>query len=341
MSIKQCITALCLLLFLSMSCLGQDLKEQMSAETQRLKKVLSTLNLSEEEAKNLKSIFKLTEDALQSGHLYLGLYRLQRAREFVMAFEYSKSKAEIEKLGVDGFEKEWQRLGQEMAEKERLLNTRRPVQLPLIARALTESSLSQVQPYYQSGRLYGLNTTIGSGFIYLGLASANLDFVQFCRQLGLTSKGVVRGLRSLEPELTSLEAQVVKAFGQPEAASQQVLYIRANATLKLAADLNREKRFAGALYKYLEACREFAAVSATDPDAQRLDLIRSQIELFRTRLSSGNTDHSLGLFYLEMAQSALASGNESPGNKEDLKKAATVIEQVLPTYFKLIDGVKK
>jgi hypothetical protein len=101
----------------------------------------------------------------------------------------------------------------------------------------------------------------------------------------------------------------------------------------MAAELNQEKRTAGALHKYLEAMLYLGlADSATQGDVSRL---KSQSEALAARLNNPRFDHSIGRLYWEMAQAALRRAEaEQPGGEEQ-KRASVILEKVLPAYFKL------
>lgn len=327
-----------ILLLLTIPCRGQTASDQISSETGRLKQMLGSLGLSEDESKQYEQELGQAETALGAGYVYFGLYKTSRMWTALQPLAFSKSKAEIEKQGVAAFEKEWRRLGVELAQKEKRL-TARP-QLAAAALALMDYSLTQVQPYHQSGRLYGLNTTIGNGLYYMGQARTNLDFALFCQGIGLKAKGSAIKLRPLDAELATMEAEIVKAFNRPEAATNQRAYIVAHSVLKIALDLDREKRLAGALHAYLETCRAFYGITATEFDEKEIPEMKSRLDSFRSRLSSGDRDHSIGLIQWERVSFALDRAAEGRIDKDEMKRAAVILNHVLPRYFKFIEGTK-
>ncbi|HEY7547484.1 MAG TPA: hypothetical protein VID27_21485, partial [Blastocatellia bacterium] len=213
-------------------------------------------------------------------------------------------------------------------------------QLAAAAAALMDYSLTQVRPYYKSGRLYGLNTTVGNGLYYLGQAQTNLDFALFCNRLGLKAVGTAIRLRPLDAELAALEAEIVEAFDRPESAPNQRAYIVAHSVLKIALDLNREKRLAGALHAYLETCRAFYAITTTDVNEKEISEMKSQLDSFRSRFSSGDRDHSIGLIQWERARFSLDRADRGDIDKDELKRASVILKYVLPRYFKFIEGAK-
>jgi hypothetical protein len=100
--------------------------------------------------------------------------------------------------------------------------------------------------------------------------------------------------------------------------------------------LNHEQRYFGALLKYLEACLALKLLKAKAPGPTRLEVLKGQLTTFGKRLSSGHTDHSIGLLYWEIAQRALqpAAGDEI--GAPELKRAVVVLDEVLPRYFKAV-----
>lgn len=165
------------------ACAAQGEREQVAGSITRLEKVLSSLNLPEAEAKRLGADFDESKRALDAGHLFYGLYRLQASWADVQAREYVNARGAIVKEGAEAFESEWKRLGLVLDEKEKRLAGNTVRRSPAAVRALAESALTQVRPYYQSGRLYGLNTTIDNGLYYLGLSQALLDYALCCQSL--------------------------------------------------------------------------------------------------------------------------------------------------------------
>ena len=104
-------------------------------------------------------------------------------------------------------------------------------------------------------------------------------------------------------------------------------------------DLNREKRYFGALLKYLDASLAIKLLTASQPTAEQQAALKKQNEAFGQQLSSGKTDHSIGLIYWQMAQRALQPAAEDVIGSEDFKRAAVVITEILPRYFKATSKV--
>ncbi|MCI0488309.1 MAG: hypothetical protein L0229_17100, partial [Blastocatellia bacterium] len=166
-----------------------------------------------------------------------------------------------------------------------------------------------------------------------------LDFALFCRQLRFPSTGHPPRLRSIEPELNKLEAEVLEAYRQPGAKDQQRLFNVVNSTLKLASELNEAKRFYGALHQYLEAYRNLCLIKAEAPGPDTLTVLKKKGESLRAQLVSGDSDHSIGLMYWEIARSVLDGVGET--DKAEIKESAVILERILPRYFELTEGMKR
>lgn len=315
---------------------GDKTGASIAAEATRLKGVLASLKLPDTDTETYAGHFSRVERARQSGHVFLSLFLLHPSAATLPAIEYQKVKADVSKGGLEALEREWRRLGGELAEKERRLTASPARRSPLVVQAMLERALTQVQPHYQSGLLYGQQTTVDAGLFYLGRAKAQLEFALFCRGLDAVASGAAPSLRSLAPELEELEREVMQAYRRLGAADQDNTFVRINASLKVAQDLERERRFGGALLQYLEVFRALEAVNSIPAESLAPEALKSLSESFRAQLSSGKTDHSVGWLYWQMAQAALESGDAN-----DLKQAAVILHHVAPRYFKYMARLKE
>lgn len=328
--------ALAAVLSLSAGARAQTAAEQLSAAAADLEKTVAAAKLSEAEAKQRADELRDVREEVAAGRLHLALYRLQTPWLLTAGQTYLASKADVK--STEAFEAEWKRLGGELGAKERRLASAAEGETPLAARALAEASSGQARPYYQSGRLYGLNTTVGDGLYYLGLAPAQLDFALFCHGLRLREGGRAPRLRPLRAELSRLEAETLAAYRRAEAAAapsnqQQPRFNLLNSTLKLAGELDAAGLHAGALLKYLEAQLYLGLVAAPQTAADAGPGLKDKSDALGKRLRGGGTDHSLGLIFWESAQEALA-GSEAEAHR----RAAVIFERVLPAYFNFFGG---
>ena len=327
--------AFCLILLLSQVVSAQALTpgEQVLNEARRLEARVNSLSLSENETKLYTDGLKRVQVTARNDRVLLSLYFLQPLQLAVMTNDYHKAKADIIKKGTEAFESEWKSLGEQLNLKEqRFKSQAAPFTAAVLA--LAEASLTQVHPYYQSGRLYALNRSVDEGMFYLGRAPASLEFALFCQQLRFDKPRARLKLRSITVELNALETETLAAYEKSENKDLRP-FISTNVTMKMAADLNREQRYFGALLKYLDATLFLHLLNAVPPNTAQQDELRKQQEVFDKRLTSGKTDHSIGLIYWQMSQRALHPSAEDTIGPEELKRATVIITEVLPRYFKI------
>jgi hypothetical protein len=136
-------------------------------------------------------------------------------------------------------------------------------------------------------------------------------------------------LRSVSPELGLLQDQTTAAFKPPRSSEQHADFIRLNATLKQAGELDAAHQYAGALYQYLDAVQQFHKLAAATPDAQKQSKLKADVQEMHSRLAASKQDSSLAQLFLERAESRLA---KSPGD-DDWKTIQAIVDQVMPAYF--------
>jgi hypothetical protein len=144
----------------------------------------------------------------------------------------------------------------------------------------------------------------------------------------------------LEPELAQIETETIQSYKRSGAGALQSRYNLINSTLKLAAELNKEAVYAGALQTYLEAGLDLGLVTTAEVAAKELSRLTTRNKSFERRLKDGNADHSVGLLYWEMAQSALDQSTPGRFDTNELHRAAVIVDHVLPRYFKYVAEVR-
>lgn len=308
-------------------CAAQESSQLIAAEIARLKQVLT--ELPESDAATFRPVLEQAEQDVRANRPLAALFRLNRSASSIAAYQYRATHKEIEPRGIEALDAEWQRLGPALTAHEKQLAALPKARSNTAAHAFAEASLTKVRPVYQAAKLYAREDTIASGLYYLGQTLGFLDFALYCRRLPLAPTRPALVLRSLAPELAELEKDVLAAYSKADVAAQQGLYNQLHATLKTAQDLNDERRYAGALFQYLEARRVLSLIKSSAATPAIADL-QSKSAAFQTQLAARKRDDSLALLYWEVAQSALASGTP-----ETQLMAATILNEVLPRYFKL------
>ena len=154
---------------------GQQPRQQIAAQADQLERILKAAPTSEQVTYDLQRLARARK-ALEAGYLYASLYYLQAVMAHVVAEQYIGSQKELEKAGFDLFEKEWQRLGPQLAQEEKEITEARLNSLPAAVRALVQNAQEQSRSYYQAGRLYARETTVPYGLHYIGEAKGLLAF---------------------------------------------------------------------------------------------------------------------------------------------------------------------
>jgi hypothetical protein len=276
------------------------------------------------------------EAALQDGRPLLALNRLAAAREGLSAARYLYSLPGTERQDPKLFEAEWRRVGEVLvAELGQPAASALDGVAPAAARAIAEAALPQVRVYYEASLDYGQNTVPDAGLYYIGAALAQRELAALVRGLGAAPSGPQPPLRSLEPELAALEAEMLAAYRPPASIDRHVDFIRASAALKEARELDALGLRYGALLRYLQSLQRFAPVRSA-PSVASLGVpagaLEARLQEHAARLATGGADHTIGRLFLETAQ-ALAA----PGKETDPAAAQAIAESVLPRYFAALE----
>src|SRR5262249_23736607 len=211
-----------------------------------------------------KPVLAKAATALRNDRRLLALSRLSAVRSALAAWTYVNEQPADRRNDAQALEAEWARVG-ELLRAE--IAAPAPDALdgvtPALVRAEAEAALPQIRAYYASSLDYGRSTLPQYGFVYLGTARAQSDFVRFCRSLS-TAAPPAPPLRSLRPELTALENDLLAAYRPPAAIDRHGEFVVAHSTLKEAFDLEAASLRRGALLRYLEAAMRVAPLrSAT------------------------------------------------------------------------------
>jgi len=323
---------LLIILIFASACLAQDPVKQLSEITDDVEKRLSTLKVSDDLKQQCTADIAEARANIKLKNLYLSLYTIRTCQLELASLAYAEAKSDLTKKGTDVFETEWRELGSSLSEREKILADR-TTKLPAVIVALADVSQSQARPYYQSGKLFALNSNMAEGLYYLGRAPANLDFAIMCRGLQLSRpKKATTVFRSPHPELTQLEAMALRTYKSADVSTQQAQYNRVNSNLKIAGELDRASMFEGALLKYLESKFYFGLIITT---AEREDLqhLRERTKEMEKQLNSDKVDNSIGLLFWQLADRSLNPDGKVEPSAAQIKRAVVILNQVLPGYF--------
>src|SRR5262245_16284803 len=149
-------TLLIILIFAS-TCLAQDPAKQLSEITNDVEKRLGSVRASSDLKQQCTNDIAEARANLKLEKFYLALYTIRTCQLELASLAYAEAKSDVAKKGAEALEAEWRQLGTSLDEKEKILSNR-VTNLPAIIVALADVSQSQARPYYQSGKLYGLNS---------------------------------------------------------------------------------------------------------------------------------------------------------------------------------------
>lgn len=280
------------------------------------------------------------DDALRTGRLYLSLEELTDAWDSFRGTDSATQKTEGELLqeGRPGVESELRKIQLELRILEERAAQRNWDGAPVAVRALEEKAQSQALNLLEGGRGFAdltdvekgqLSDNYASALYYAGESRSQAEFNDFCYTLDIPRKTAAFPLRSISPELLQLQTLVTAAYQPPRSVKHHADFIRLNATLKLATELDAAKLYAGALYQYLDAIQQFAALDAVAPAPTEQSRLRTSLQEMRRQLGASQQDESIAQLFLERAESELTG---SP-SKNSWIAAGSIVERVLPAYF--------
>jgi hypothetical protein len=279
------------------------------------------------------------ESAMKDGRRLLALQRLAAVAPNLESAEYLASLSAEARKSDSAFEAAWKNAGKELAAE---LRTPSPSALqgvaPAAVRGVGEASLAQVRVFYDASLEYERNTMPDAGYFYLGLAKANRDFAEFCRNLSRPSGLRPPPLHSLSAELDALEGELLAAYRPPASIDKHPDFIAASAALKEARELDAAGLAYGATLRYLQAALRAAPLTGKAPAMTKEEAARRLAEV-EPRLADreGGLDQSLGRIFLEAGQADVASAAAS---NEPPAQASAILTSVLPRYFAALEPLK-
>jgi len=136
--------------------------------------------------------------------------------------------------------------------------------------------------------------------------------------------------RSMMADILVLQNQVLAAYKPPRSIDRHSDFIRINAAIKYARELDDAKMYRGAMYQYLEAIRNFAPLM--DEGLKPAEALQAEAAKFRSRIASSKADQSIAQLLLEKAEYRLA--NAGPNGKDAaLRTAQGILFHALPAYY--------
>jgi hypothetical protein len=320
---------------------GVDAAAKIRADTERLQRAAKDDTAAGPSWKSVRPDFERSlaraQQALRAGRLWLSLEELGQARNLFCVFENRPRRPEE---GLASFESAWKRTGVELVAFDNKARERVWTKALVAIRAMSEASQGKAMPLLEASRPYAYEMgEVESGFYYLGAAREAAEFATFCHSLELPRQTAALPLRSVSPELRRLQALTAAAFQPPRSIELHAKFIRLNATLKLAGELDAARLYAGALYKYLDAVQQFGTLEPAAPAAAnsaKQSGLRRVIAALHAQLTASKQDASIAELFVQRAEALVAPDRLPAPSQDDLGNARVIVEQVLPSYFAFV-----
>jgi len=300
---------------------GDRVRARVGAEIDRLSREAARLAAGGGDAKamadQLAAILETAKRSRAAGRIYAALESVGRARVGLGAAAEMSGRSGKTPEEFDAF---WSRTRTSLAAADWKPGGPSPSDLPAAVEAMAQAAEGQIMVLADASRAYERVTGPPAGFYYLGEAKSDADWAAFCRSLGARPAAAPATLRSIAPELARLQQRATEAFQPPLSIDRHPQFIRFNATLKLAGELEAQGRRAGALYEYLDAVQQLATIAPSKKAAPV-----EPVEAARRRLTASPRDESLGLLFVERAENA-------SGSAAGPAAAEAILGQVLPAY---------
>ena len=309
---------------------------QIKAEIARLQRSIKDKPVTD---KDLAPIATMAEDALKaasaainSGQMYLALEKLGQTKDLLEGARKAADKAEVEKGGLPAFQSQWGNVSLRLTALNEEAHARQWNHVPLAVQALAEAAQGKAIPLLEGGQGFAVATKPTDGLLYVGQAQGEADFAAFCATLTFAGIKSRVPLRSLLPELQSLQGNANAAFQPPKSIELHDRFIALNSHIKLAQELDASKFYGGALYAYLEAVRHYGMLVAPPLDPASRVKLRQDIAAERRKLAASSSDDSLAQLFLERAESYCSHPDGSASTADEWRGARVIINQVLPAY---------
>lgn len=330
-----------IVLFLGLPLLAQDVASKISAEINATRTALGALpatDLVKQSTPGLQEALTDADAQIRAQRPYVALEALAGARPQVQALTRASAGWGGQGKGIDELAKEWELAGKALASQRGKFPAQATKQSQLI-RALAEQSLGQVQENYAASLDYGRTSGVQFGAYYIGHAEGHMAFALFSSALRSPDPRMPIPLPSLAVQLDAFEKELLAAYAKPGATAQHTNFIIANASLKLARELDQQGYRAGALFIFLRAWMAFGQATLPAVPPEQLPTLQAAAGQMARKFTGISGDHSIGEAYLQKAQLALersAAGGEA-GDRQRLR-AAALLQIVIPRYFEILEG---
>lgn len=319
--------ALVLLVFLAAvrfaaAAAGGNPAASITREAGRLQKMAGAASKDPAAARLSSFVGRVRED-VRNGRLYLALEDLSRAREASLAVIAGTRRGRAE-----DFDARWKADSAALARFTEGAKAWDWTTRSAAIRALGEDALGKVLPLVAASRPYAAAAGEEAGLYYLAEARSGAEFAQFCRGLEEGSrKAPSLPIESIAGDLRRIQDRTNAAFQPPRSIERHSEFIRLNAMLKTAGELDAAGFHAGALYEYLQAVQQLAGIEGRPQPSNGADP-RPELVRRHAELANSVRDDSLALLFVERGEAALDRSSDPAARA----LAAVTLEDVLPAY---------
>ena len=224
---------------------GQDAASQVQAEVERLQQLLARKPISFPGNPNANQgagdTLKSARKDQSAGRLYRSLEEFGQVTDFVHGAWTIMDKADAVKSGLPAFEAEWEKASAGIAALDRQTRTTNWSDSPAALQALSETAEAMTMPLLEGGRGFAVSTEPKDGLFNIGEAQGQAEFAAFVASLRLPLKGAAYPLRSLLPELASLQQKVNAAFQPPRSIDLHVQFMLINSGAQASGGAGRNE----------------------------------------------------------------------------------------------------
>jgi hypothetical protein len=315
---------------------AQDASSRIKAEIERVQQSLKEKPITNPDFPNLNSAIgdqlRDSAAALTAGRLYSALERLGQAENLLQGARFADENAGAINESLPAFETEWGKASLELAALDKSARQRDWGHALAGVRAISEASQGRTLPLLEGGRGFATATKPKDGLFYVGQAKGEAAFAAFVAKLDFARTGAPVPLRSLLPELQTLQEKANAAFQPPRSIDMHPRFIALNSTIKAARELDSSRAYAGALYQYLEAVRHYGMLNPAVPDAAQQAALRATVAGELKKLTAAKRDDSIAQIFLERASGWLNKPDGAAPSDDEWRAARIIIEEVLPAY---------
>jgi len=299
--------------------------------------------LGDEEIPRLKGLLDEASGLLNSGHTAAALENLASAIPGGGGISRASTGWDDASGGagknIDALAREWEEVGLSLKAARGKFPTQAPPGQSAYVRALAEQSMGQIDEQYIVAVDYGRVSGTSSGAYYLGRAEGHLAFGLFLSALKEEAGRRGLDLPPLSPFLARLEDDIVSAYARPGSTQQHTNFIIANASLKLARELDQKGWHLGSLLTLMRS-RFALALATMEPRASEGDReLKASLESLTKSMNGASVDQTIGMAWVDKAQLSLAKA-ETGGEGADRERlrAWAITQDVLPLYFRIVGG---